>query len=295
MKNNPIGIFDSGIGGLTVANAIKKVLPNEDFIYFGDTEHLPYGEKSKEAILRFSKNIIRFLINKDCKAIVIACNSASSVINDNLLKYANNKIVFNVIDPVVKLAVELANDGKSSAVETLKVGVIGTKATIGSKIYTKKIEEFCLDFNNGYEDDSEGQRYLTQSYNVPSIKSLATPLLAPMIEEGFINDEISKKVIQNYLSDPILKNIDMLILACTHYPLIYNKIKEYYNGEKIVIDSSEIVAEHIERVLKAKNLLNNKVKTNHQFYVSNYTKSFEQSTRFFFKEGVKLEEVNIHQ
>ena len=295
MKNNPIGIFDSGIGGLTVANAIKKVLPNEDFVYFGDTEHLPYGEKSKESILRFSKNIIRFLINKDCKAIVIACNSASSVMNDNLLKYANNKIVFNVIDPVAKLAVELANNAKSSVRKTLKVGVIGTKATIGSKIYTKKIEEFCFDFNNGYEDDSEGQSYVTLSYDVPNIKSLATPLLAPMIEEGFINNEISKKVIQNYLSDPILKNIDMLILACTHYPLIYNKINEYYNSEKIVIDSSEIVAKHIERVLKAKNLLNDKVETNHQFYVSNYTKSFEQSTRFFFKEGVKLEEVNIHQ
>ena len=294
MKNNPIGIFDSGIGGLTVANAIKKVLPNEDFVYFGDTEHLPYGEKSKESILRFSKNIIRFLINKDCKAIVIACNSASSVMNDNLLRFANNKVVFNVIDPAAKLAVELANNRKSSEGKTLEVGVIGTKATIGSKIYTKKIEEFSYNFNCGYSDDLEDTKTIS-SYDVPNIKSLATPLLAPMIEEGFINDEISKKIIQNYLSDPILKNIDMLILACTHYPLIYNKINEYYNGEKIIIDSSEIVAKHIESVLKKKNLLNNKVKTNHQFYVSNYTKSFEQSTRFFFKEGVKLEEVNIHQ
>ena len=294
MKNNPIGIFDSGIGGLTVANAIKKVLPNEDFVYFGDTEHLPYGEKSKESILRFSKNIIRFLINKDCKAIVIACNSASSVMNDNLLRFANNKVVFNVIDPAAKLAVELANNSKSSEGETLEVGVIGTKATIGSKIYTKKIEKFSYNFNCGCSDDLEDTKTIS-SYDVPNIKSLATPLLAPMIEEGFINDEISKKIIQNYLSDPILKNIDMLILACTHYPLIYNKINEYYNGEKIIIDSSEIVAKHIESVLKKKNLLNNKVKTNHQFYVSNYTKSFEQSTRFFFKEGVKLEEVNIHQ
>ena len=294
MKNNPIGIYDSGIGGLTVANAIKKVLPNEDFVYFGDTEHLPYGEKSKESILRFSKNIIKFLINKDCKAIVIACNSASSVMNDNLLRFANNKIVFNVIDPAAKLAVELANNSKSSEGKTLEVGVIGTKATIGSKIYTKKIEEFSYNFNCGYSDDLEDTKTIS-SYDVPNIKSLATPLLAPMIEEGFINDEISKKVIQNYLSDPLLKNIDMLILACTHYPLIYNKINEYYNGEKIIIDSSEIVAKHIESVLKKNNLLNNKVKTNHQFFVSNYTKSFEQSTRFFFKEGVKLEEVNIHQ
>ena len=294
MKNNPIGIFDSGIGGLTVANAIKKVLPNEDFVYFGDTEHLPYGEKSKESILRFSKNIIRFLINKDCKAIVIACNSASSVMNDNLLRFANNKIVFNVIDPASKLAVELANNSKSSEGKTLEVGVIGTKATIRPKIYTKKIEKFSYNFNCGCSDDLEDTKTIS-SYDVPNIKSLATPLLAPMIEEGFINDEISKKVIQNYLSDPLLKNIDMLILACTHYPLIYNKINEYYNGEKIIIDSSEIVAKHIESVLKKNNLLNNKVKTNHQFYVSNYTKSFEQSTRFFFKEGVKLEEVNIHQ
>ena len=149
MKNNPIGIFDSGIGGLTVANAIKKVLPNEDFVYFGDTEHLPYGEKSKESILRFSKNIIRFLINKDCKAIVIACNSASSVMNDNLLRFANNIVVFNVIDPAAKLAVELANNSKSSEGETLEVGVIGVpdkKTTEAVKaVIVKKDESLTED------------------------------------------------------------------------------------------------------------------------------------------------------
>ena len=232
MKNNPIGIFDSGIGGLTVANAIKKVLPNEDIIYFGDTEHLPYGEKSRESIYRFSKNIIKFLVNKDCKAIVIACNSASSVMDKYLLKYANKKIVFNVIDPVAELAVKLANGLFPE--RTLEIGVIGTKATIGSGIYTKKMEEFCFGFDYSYTDSGR-EKTVIQRYDKPGIKSLATPLLAPMIEEGFINDEISKKVIQNYLSDPILKNIDMLILACTHYPLIYNKINEVKQSSKLKI------------------------------------------------------------
>ena len=264
MKNSPIGIFDSGIGGLTVANAITKVLPNENIIYFGDTEHLPYGEKSKEAIQSFSRKIISFLVEKQCKTIVIACNSASSVTDNSVLKSAINTSVFNVIDPVVTEIVKVCTE--------YNIGVIGTKATIGSNIYAKKIKNMC---------------------ESAKVNSLATPLLAPMIEEGFINEEISHTVIANYLSHYKLKNIDHLILACTHYPLIQSEINEYYNKSVNVIDSAQIVAKHIAQALKKRNLLSNSTEKEHHFYVSNYTESFEKSAQFFFKENIKLKEVNL--
>ena len=264
MKNNPIGIFDSGIGGLTFAHAIKEKLPNENIIYFGDTKHLPYGEKSSKAIQNFSKKIVNFLISKNCKAIVIACNSASSVAFDIVEKEASNLSVFNVIDPVVKEVVRVCAD--------YDIGVIGTKATIQSNVYEHKIKELC---------------------NSSKVSSLATPLLAPMIEEGFINEEISHTVIANYLADKKLSNIDHLILACTHYPLIHNEITTYYNSSVNVINSPNIVAKYIADALKDQNLLNNMIESKHHFYVSNYTKSFEQSSKFFFKENIKLEEVNL--
>ena len=264
MKNYPIGIFDSGIGGLTIAHAIKEKLPNEDIIYFGDTKHLPYGEKSKKAIQSFSKVIVKFLISKNCKAIIIACNSASSVAFNIAKKEARNIPIFNVIDPIVREVV--------SECSNYNIGVIGTKATIQSNVYEHKIIELC---------------------NSSNVYSLATPLLAPMIEEGFINQDISHTVITNYLSNKRLANIDHLILACTHYPLIHKEIKNYYKGKVTVIDSTNIIAQNIARQLEKKNLLNNSKTTKHHFYVSNYTESFEKSAKFFFKEDLKLKEVNL--
>jgi glutamate racemase len=264
MQNLPIGIFDSGIGGLTVAHALKEKLPNESIIYFGDTEHLPYGEKSAEALRNYSKKITQFLLEKKCKCIVIACNSASSVAFDVVKKTVKNIPVFNVIDPVIEKV--------SNSCNSCKVGVIGTKATISSNIYKNKLNAKC-------------PRAV--------VTALATPLLAPMIEEKFIGGDISKKIIANYLSNKELQGIDQLILACTHYPLIYNEIRDYYKGEISVINSTNIVAEHIASELKNKTLLNNQFKPKYKFYVSNYTKAFEKSARFFFQEKIKLREANI--
>lgn len=264
MKNHPIGIFDSGIGGLTVANAIKNKLPNENIIYFGDTQHLPYGEKSEKAIQNFSKKIIKFLVSKKCKIIIIACNSASSVAKQKSTITDKKIPVFNVIDPVVH---EVSKNHSNDC-----IGVIGTKATISSGIYEKKIAKLC------------GNR---------KINSLATPLFAPMIEEGFINEDISNALISSYLSNKRLENINHLILACTHYPLIQEKINNYYQGQVNVIDSSNIVARHIAKHLKNANLLNNNISNEHLFYVSNYTKSFEKSAKFFFKETIKLKEISL--
>jgi len=264
MQNLPIGIFDSGIGGLTVAHALKKNLPNESIIYFGDTEHLPYGEKSNEAIKNFSKVITHFLIEKNCKAIVIACNSASSVAFEAVKQKAKNIPVFNVIDPVA--------NNIASSLSDCKIGVIGTKTTIQSKIYTKKINA------------------LKKSITV---SSLATPLLVPMIEEGFINEQISNTIISKYLSNKSLRNINSLILACTHYPLIYNEIYSFYKGKVTLVNSAKIVAESIKEELKNLDLLNIDNNPSYQFFISNYTKSFAKSAQFFFQEEINIESINI--
>ena len=264
MKKSPIGIFDSGIGGLTIAHALKEKLPNENIIYFGDTEHLPYGEKSKTAIQNFSKKITQFLLEKKCKTIIIACNSASSVAHESVKEIAKSIPVFNVIQPVVDKVVRQCSE--------YNIGVIGTKATIKSNIYEKKIKTLC---------------------SSAKVSSLATPLLAPMIEEGFINEDISNTIIVKYLSNKQLANIDHLILACTHYPLIHQEIKNYYKGSVDVIESANIVVEHIAKQLKKDDLINDINQTEHHFYVSNYTESFEKSARFFFKEDLKLKEVKL--
>jgi len=264
MKKSPIGIFDSGIGGLTIAHALKEKLPNENIIYFGDTEHLPYGEKSKTAIQNFSKRITQFLLKEKCKTIIIACNSASSVAFECVKDIAGDTPVFNVIHPVVNEV--------SRQCSKYNIGVIGTKATIQSNIYEKEIKKLC---------------------SSAKVSSLATPLLAPMIEEGFINEDISHTVIAKYLSNKQLANIDHLILACTHYPLIHHEIKKYYKGTVNLIDSANIVAVHITNQLKKADLLNDYNIPKHHFYVSNYTKSFEKSAQFFFKENLKLKELKL--
>jgi glutamate racemase len=263
MSKNPIGIFDSGIGGLTIAHAIKNKLPNESLIYFGDTKHLPYGEKSEQAIKDYSLKIAEFLKKNHCKAIIIACNSASSTAYYHIKKNINSIPIYNVIDPIVSFI--------SKKYFNKKIGVIGTKATIQSCIYEDKL----LDKNSSL-----------------SVASLETPLLAPMIEEGFFNQEISSTIIKNYLNNKKLDNIDVLVLACTHYPLIQNEIMSFYN--KIdVIDSSKIIADYIHNELCKSKLLNQTNQPKFNFIISNFTESFSKSANIFFKQNISLEENDI--
>jgi len=258
---SPIGIFDSGIGGLTVAHAISKSLPHESIVYFGDTAHLPYGDKSEASIQAYSVKIADVLLKKGCKVIVIACNSASSAAYELLKEYVRGDAeIINVIDPMVDLVqTQFANK---------KVGLIGTKRTIQSGIYSRKINE--------------------ANKNI-SLVSLPTPLLVPMIEEGFFNNKISHDIIEKYLSDPALHNIDALILGCTHYPLIKNEISSLYPKNITLLDSSEVVAQALKSYLTENSLLSNTPKPKHQFLVSDYTDSFEASTRIFFHEEVHLQ------
>ncbi len=261
----PIGIYDSGIGGLTVAQAITQLLPGEDIIYFGDTAHLPYGDKSEAAIQAYSVKIADVLLKKGCKVIVIACNSASSAAYELLKEYVRKDAhIINVIDPMIDfVAHHYANKN---------VGLIGTKRTVTSGVYAARVE--------------------VAKRNI-SLKSVATPLLAPMIEEGFFNNQISHEIIAQYLSDPELSGIDSLILACTHYPLIKKEISAYYQEKVHILDSSEVVAKALKDHLETLNLLNPNPESTKRFFVSDYTPSFEASTRQFFGQIVHLEQQRL--
>lgn len=262
MKNSkPIGIFDSGIGGLTHASQLALQLPKEDLIYFGDTAHLPYGDKSTAAIQAYSVKISQFLLDRGVKAILIACNSASAAAFELVKEYVGNKaLVFNVIDPVVEYL--------NAHYKNQKIGLIGTKQTVNSGIFLKKLE----DGDSGI-----------------SLASLATPLLAPMIEEGFFNNKISLSIIEEYLRNPVLEEIRALVLACTHYPLIAPQIRDFYQGSVDIIDSSRIVAASIKDELAESGMLNTGSGGQKVFYVSDYTVAFENSTQLFFGNKLHLE------
>ncbi|MEQ6169084.1 glutamate racemase [Ekhidna sp. MALMAid0563] len=267
-SNQPIGIFDSGIGGLTVARAVKKVLPGESIVYFGDTAHLPYGDKSTAAIQAYSVRIAEMLLKQKCKVILIACNSASSAAYDLVTEYVGKKAkVFDVINPTVDFIRENYQDEK--------VGLIGTKQTVSAGVYARKIEQ------------------LKQNIQ---FTSLATPLLVPMIEEGIYDDEISRNIIGKYLNDPLLEEIKSLILGCTHYPIIKEEIREYYtqqNKEIEIIDSAETVALALKSFLEYHQLVNKESAGSDQFLVSDFTESFEHTTKTFFGKEVHLEQIPI--
>ena len=264
MKEQPIGIFDSGVGGLTVAHAIKQILPGESLIYFGDTAHLPYGDKSVESIKYYSRRITEFLLEHNSKVILVACNSASATAFDTLKKeFKNNTILIDVIDPVVEYI---------STRNFKKIGVIGTKRTISSGTYESKVKE---------RSPSTG------------VISLATPLLVPMIEEGFIFDDISNAIIRTYLSDQSLAGIQALILGCTHYPIIKNQISKIFNFNVEVVDSARIVAGILRDVLEKNSLLNDSGKVKDLFFVSDYTPYFEKIAKMFFEREINLKKADI--
>lgn len=263
--NRPIGIFDSGVGGLTIAREVKKLFPNESVIYYGDAKHLPYGNKSKEVIEHYSKSITRFLIGQGCKAIIVACNSASSNALDAIEEVAGEKEipVLDVITPVAeKVAFEFHQ----------KMGVIATKATVGSGVYKKRIRKF--------------NRHI-------KVQELATPLLVPIIEEGLANSEILRATLEHYLTHKKLKEIDSIVLGCTHYPLIEKEIKEYFKGAVKVIDSPFIVSHALKQIL-VKNQMESQGKASYNFYVSDITQNFKKLATKFFGKEIELELKTLH-
>jgi glutamate racemase len=264
LKEQPIGIFDSGVGGLTVAHAIKQILPGESLVYFGDTAHLPYGDKSAESIRYYSGKITEFLLDHKAKVVLVACNSASASAYDTLKKeFQERAILIDVIDPVVNYL---------STRNFRKIGVIGTKRTISSGTYDQKLKEKAP---------------------ATSVVSMATPLLVPMIEEGFIFDDISNAIIRTYLSNETLSGIEALILGCTHYPIIRNQISKFFNFNVEVVDSARIVSLILRETLEKNNLLNDSGKVQDQFFISDYTSYFEKIARMFFEGEINLKKADI--
>ena len=260
-----IGIFDSGIGGLTVAHAISQLLPHENLVYYGDTAHLPYGDKSAEAVRQFSLGITKFLEEQQCKMVVVACNTASAAAFEALqAEFGERLLLINVIDPMV--------DYVQEHYPTSKIGIIATKGTVNARVYPRKLSQ----------------------KDVTDVHALATPLLVHLIEEGFSKHPGAKLVVEEYLNQTPLKDIEVLILACTHYPIIKGYIEDFYNKKVDVLDSTLITAEAVKHALIAHNLLNPQEQPgHHQFYVSDFTSAFEQITKLFWGEAVALQKNNI--
>jgi glutamate racemase len=264
VNKKPIGIFDSGVGGLTVAHAIKQILPGESLIYFGDTAHLPYGDKSAESIKYYSQRITQFLLEHNSKVVLIACNSASASAFESLKnEFQDKTILIDVIDPVVDYL---------STRNFKKIGVIGTKRTISSGTYETKIRK---------------------KSPATTVVSVATPLLVPMIEEGFIFDDISNAIIRTYLTNVSLTGIQALILGCTHYPIIKNQISKIFNFNVEVVDSARIVSIVLKEALEKNNLLNDTGVVKDQFFISDYTDYFEKIARMFFEGEINLKKADI--
>lgn len=253
MKNNPIGIFDSGIGGLTVVKEIVKALPNESIVYIGDTARVPYGPRSKTVIEKFAKELVGFLLKRQVKCLVIACNTISATCLDKIRRISPAPVL-GVIEPTIELAVKVSKGNK--------IGVIGTVGTISSGIYNKKI----------------------QTIN-PKIKvcSGACPLFVPIAEEGLDSHQATKLIAEEYLKGLKNQGINTLILGCTHYPLLSEVIQSVMGKEVVLIDSAKPTAERLKKLLQENNLLA-KLKPKYEFYVTDASpKVIEVAGRFFGK------------
>ena len=245
MKNDSIGIFDSGFGGLTVMRAIKSVLPHENLIYFGDTAHLPYGEKSADAIVRYTLESSRFLIQQGIKMLVIACHTASTAALD-LLQNSFDIPVVGVISPSVETVLEVSKGGQ--------IAILGTRATILSGVYQRQI-----------------QNRLPHAQITP----ISCPLFVPIVEEGYSEHPLTRLLVQEYLRPLHTKPIDTLLLACTHYPLLTAHIQNVLGEEVLLVDPATSCAEQIAKLLASSHLENPERDLPHyQFYVSDDPEKF---------------------
>lgn len=247
MTAKPIGVFDSGIGGLTVVHALLQRLPHENIVYFGDTARVPYGPKSPQVIREYAAQDTDFLLSKDVKMIVIACNTVSGVALDVVMKRANVPVV-GVIHPGAAAAV--------AASKKKRIGVIGTVATINSKAYTIAIRQL----------DTEAH-----------VVAQACPLFVPLVEEGWTHHKVTELVAKEYLFPLKLERIDTLVLGCTHYPLLKEVIARVVNGNVTLIDSGEAAASEVERILDEQCLRNRSTLKPHlQFFVSDVPAKFAE-------------------
>lgn len=260
-----IGIFDSGIGGLTVVKSIMERIPGYDIIYFGDTARTPYGNKSPETVIEYAVQDITFLLNNGAKIIVMACNTASSVAFE-IVEKKFEAPVFDVITPAVEHALEASRE--------MAIGVIGTRATVTSGIYEKKIRAVN---------------------SCARVYSVACPLLVPLVEEGWIERPETAMIVKKYLHSLKVRQIDTLILGCTHYPLLKHIIQRKIGKRVNIVDSSTGVAEKVEKFLKERPDIDSQLGKNgkSRIFVSDITDQFAKSARLMLKQNVLLEQAKI--
>ena len=266
-KNAPVGVFDSGVGGLTVMREIMRQIPNERIVYFGDTARVPYGSKSKDTITRYSRQIVRFLQAMEVKAIVVACNTASAYALDELEREVDIPII-GVVKPGARVAAQATVNGK--------LGVIGTEGTISSGIYTEYIEKI--------------------NPNITVIGK-ACPLFVPLVEEGLWQDPVTEDIARRYLGELIDTGIDTLILGCPHYPLIRATVGRLLGEGVSMVNPAYETARELQELLAKEGMLNDTQgklgEEKYRFYVSDAAEKFRRFANSIIKYGI-LSAKTIH-
>jgi glutamate racemase len=256
-NKSPIGIFDSGIGGLTVARSLFEFLPNENMIYVGDTARLPYGTKSKETVISYSVEIARFLLAKNVKMIIVACNTASSVALHRLRQITKVPVI-GVIKPGCKAAI--------ASTDNFKIGVIGTLGTIQSYAYKTQIHKYDRNID---------------------VHSKACSLFVQLAEDGWTDNKIAKLIAREYLTELKDSNIDTLILGCTHYPILSETISGVMGKKVTLIDSGKETAKEVKRILDRLNMLNpQRSPGKHKFFVTDFQKKFKEISERFLGQAI---------
>lgn len=265
----PVGVFDSGVGGLTVAREIMRQLPNENLVYFGDTARVPYGSKSRDNIIRYSRQIIHFLKTKGVKAIVIACNTASALALDVVREESDIPII-GVVEPGARAALQIT--------QTKKIGVIGTEATVQSAMYGKIIK--------GLDP-------------TVSVIGKACPLFVPLVEEGFAKHKVTEEIIDYYLASMKESDIDSLILGCTHYPLLRSRIRAYLGDKIQLVNPAYETAMDLKYILKESGMENAGKEGKHatySFYVSDAADKFKQFANSILPYDIETtQQINIEE
>ncbi len=264
MNNKAIGVFDSGLGGLTSVKELMKIVPGEDIVYFGDTGRVPYGTRSEETIIKYTKQDIAFLKSFDIKLILVACGTVSSValpvICDKSVK------IVGVVEPASKAAIK--------ATKNKRIGVIGTSGTIKSNSYKKTIEEITPE---------------------TKVFQQACPMFVPLVENGYFDHEATKIIAKEYLKPLMEAKVDTIILGCTHYPLLKRVIGEIVGEDVILIDSGKAAADYVKEILEKENILNAKKEGSCEFYSSD-SKGFKELAQVFLKREIdKVKQVDIEK
>ena len=260
--NNPIGVFDSGIGGLTVARAIIEQLPLENIIYFGDTARVPYGVKSPETISRYATQITEFLLQQKVKVLIVACNTMAAVAY-GAIKDLSSVPTLDVVDAGARSAV--------AETHNKYVGVIGTPATINSNAYVKAIKEYDPEI---------------------TVFSQPCPLFVPLVEEGWLDHQVTRLTAQEYLRPVVAQNIDTLVLGCTHYPLLKPLLREVLGDQITLVDSARTIAKETEELLRKNSVQNIQEKPpEYRFYVTDVPVRFKEIGEHFL--GTTLSNVTV--